>query len=188
MAKVHKENYMEVVENQTQRGARSSKQIKFVHGGQQKKTGKTTPSNVNNIVRSLTHGGQSDSPLQPSSMLFNAGAVRPSAQPSKHTTCNYDGGRSHVELIRKGCPTPGGNSTEGSTQLRHSQVKNKKENLKRNFMGMNKLVKNTCMISSHMLQTTSNEHETTKRQEQNVLTPVSIFVNAVLKNHPKEVH
>ena len=82
------------------------------------------PSNLNKIFGSLTHGGESRNPLQPSSTFLNGGAVRPSAQPSKHTTCNHDGGRSHVELIRKGGPTPGGNSIERSTPSRHSQVEN----------------------------------------------------------------
>ncbi|KAJ8441649.1 hypothetical protein Cgig2_019783 [Carnegiea gigantea] len=87
----------------------------------------------------------------------------------------------------------GGNSIEGSTPSRHSQVENQKENPKRNFMRMNKPTKTTPMISSHMLQKTSNEHGTAKRQEQNVLTlltrtQVDILVNTVLKSHPKEVH
>ena len=35
-----------------------------------------------------------------------------------------------MELTRKGGPTPGGKSIEGSTPSRHSQVENQKENPK----------------------------------------------------------
>ncbi|KAJ8425574.1 hypothetical protein Cgig2_013920 [Carnegiea gigantea] len=153
-----------LLENQPQRSARSSKQIISMHDGQQKQLGKTMslskPSNVNNIFRSLTHGCESHNPSQPRSMLLDGGAVRPSAQPSKHTACNHDGGQSHVELTRKEGPTPRGNSIEGSTPSRHSQVESQNENPK-----------------------ASNEHGTAKQQEQNV----NILVNTVLKNHPKEV-
>ncbi|KAJ8435663.1 hypothetical protein Cgig2_015668 [Carnegiea gigantea] len=144
-----------VLENQPQRGARSSKQIVSMHVGQQKQSGKTMslskPSNVNNIFRSLTHGCESHNPSQPRSMLLDGGAVRPSAQPSKHTACNHDGGQSHVELTRKEGPTPRGNSIEGSTPSRHSQVESQNENPK--AMGICKCRAEPNMLDSMLCET-----------------------------------
>ncbi|KAJ8432892.1 hypothetical protein Cgig2_014479 [Carnegiea gigantea] len=63
----------------------------------------------------------------------------------------------------------------------------------RTFVGMDKQVKNTPIISSHMLQKAAVEHGTAIRHEKNCLTSLSrtqvdILVDTVQRNHPKEVY
>ncbi|KAJ8435112.1 hypothetical protein Cgig2_001987 [Carnegiea gigantea] len=146
-------------------------------------------SNGNIRIESLNHGNKRPNPVQPSSTLLNNGGVIPNAQPSKHITFNHDGGRSHEELSIKANPTSGGTLTKGCKPSLHSHV----ENQKRTFVGMDKQVKNTPVISSHMLQKAAVEHGTAIRHEKNCLTSLSraqvyILVDTVLRNHPKEVH
>ncbi|KAJ8422690.1 hypothetical protein Cgig2_023940 [Carnegiea gigantea] len=83
-------------------------------------------SNSNIITESLNHGKKRPNPVLPSSTLLNNGGVIPNAQPSKHITFNYDGGRSHEELSIKANPTSGGTLTKGCKPSLHSHAENQK--------------------------------------------------------------
>ncbi|KAJ8445871.1 hypothetical protein Cgig2_000183 [Carnegiea gigantea] len=146
-------------------------------------------SNGNIRIESLNHGDKRPNPIQPSSTLLNNGGVIPNAQPSKHVAFNHVGGRSHVELSTKANPTSGSTLIKGCKPSLHSHA----ENQKRTVVGMDKQVKHTPIISSHMLQKAAIEHGTAIRHEKNCLTllsraQVDILVDTVLRNHPKEVH
>ncbi|KAJ8428551.1 hypothetical protein Cgig2_030254 [Carnegiea gigantea] len=141
-----------------------------MQGGRQKKSGKTPSlskqSNGNIIIESLNHGDKRPTPVQSSSTLLNNGGVIPNAQLSKHIAFNHVGGHSHVELSTKANPTSGGTLIKGCKPSLHSHAKNQK----RTFVGMDKQVKNTPVISSHMLQKAAIEHGTAIRHEKNCLT------------------
>ncbi|KAJ8424555.1 hypothetical protein Cgig2_003021 [Carnegiea gigantea] len=154
-----------VLGHETQRSIRPPKHIDSMQGGHQKQSGKTP------LLSKQSNGN-----IRTES--FNHGNKQPNpVQPSS-------------TLLNNGAnPTSGGTSTKRCKPSLHSHA----ENQKRTFVGMDKQVKNTPVISSHMLQKAAVEHGTAIRHEKNCLTSLSraqvdILVDTVLRNHPKEVH